>query len=89
MNPFSWLRIGRKAGLQVFLEDGDRGLCRGRLDSGARDRNAVLVVLPATDFSTAAASLDRLTHECGLKDESDEGWTARPLSLWRERSALF
>jgi hypothetical protein len=89
MSPFSRLWIGREAGLQVFFEDGDRGLRRGRLDGSAGGRNAVLVVLPATDFSTAA-SLDHFTHEYGLKDdESVEGWAARPLSRWRERRRLF
>jgi len=40
-------------------------------------------VLPATEHPTPA-TLDRLAHEYGLKDELDAGWAARPLELIRE-----
>jgi PAS domain S-box-containing protein len=81
MNLFSRFGNGGETGFQVLWEDGDRVLCRGQLDCGG---DAVLVVLPATDLPTAA-SLDRLTHEYGLKDELDRAWAVLPLSLLRER----
>jgi PAS domain S-box-containing protein len=80
MTSFSRFGIGGEAGLQVLCQEGDRVLCRGRLDD---DENAVLVVLSSTDLPTAA-SLDRLTHEFGLKDELDGAWSAQPLSLLRD-----
>ena len=45
--------------------------------------NSVLVVLPAVD-RPSRSSLDRLTHEFGLKDELDEEWAVRPLELVRD-----
>jgi serine/threonine protein kinase len=44
----------------------------------------VLAVLPATEHPTPA-TLDRLAHEYGLKDELDAAWAVRPLELVRER----
>ena len=68
---------------QILSEDGERLLCRGwRLgDDGTRE--SVLIVLPAAD-RPSRSSLDRLTHEYGLKDELDEAWAARPLELVRD-----
>src|SRR6476619_3554178 len=71
------------SGSQVLFEDGERVLRRGwRVDDDG-DRSAVLVVLPATEHPSPS-SLDRLTHEYGLKDELDEAWAARPLELVRD-----
>ena len=42
-----------------------------------------LVVLPAAEHPSPL-SLDRLTHEFGLKDELDEAWAVRPLELVRD-----
>ena len=68
---------------QILSEDGERLLCRGwRLgDDGTRE--SVLIVLPAAE-RPSRSSLDRLTHEYGLKDELDEAWAARPLELVRD-----
>jgi PAS domain S-box-containing protein len=68
----------------VLWEDGDRIFCRGHRQSANGDRETVLAVLPATEHPTPA-SLDRLAHEYGLKDELDGAWAVRPLELVRER----
>jgi serine/threonine protein kinase len=47
------------------------------------DRGPVLVVSPAAE-PPSAASLDRLAHEYGLKDELDGAWALRPLELVRD-----
>ncbi|HXJ57200.1 MAG TPA: serine/threonine-protein kinase, partial [Verrucomicrobiae bacterium] len=70
------------ATLQVLSDDGERVLCRGwRSEGNASTR---LAVLPAAEHP-APASLDRLTHEYGLRDELDSDWAVRPLDLVRER----
>jgi serine/threonine protein kinase len=46
-------------------------------------RGAVLVVLLAAGYP-APASLARLAHEYGLRDELDGAWAVRPLELGRE-----
>jgi serine/threonine protein kinase len=69
---------------RVLWEDGDRVFCRGRRRSSDGDRDAVLAVLPAAEHPTPA-SLDRLAHEYGLKDELDGAWAVRPLELVRDR----
>jgi predicted ATPase len=65
-------------------EDGERVFCRGWRLGADGDRSAVLVVLPAAE-NPPPASLDRLAHEFGLKDELDGAWAVRPLELVRER----
>jgi serine/threonine protein kinase len=84
MNPSSWFDVGGDRGLRVAWEDGDRVFCRGWRDGADGDRNAVLVVLPATEHPTRD-SLDRLTHEYALKDYLDDAWAVRPLELVHER----
>ena len=44
----------------------------------------MLAVLPAAEHPTPA-SLDRLAHEYGLKDELDAAWMVQPLELVRDR----
>src|SRR3989454_12309887 len=80
MNPSSWFGAG-DGSVQVLCEDGERVFCR-RWRHG--DRNAVLAVLPAAEHPTPG-SLNRLTHEYGLKDDLDRSWAVRPLELVRER----
>ena len=70
-------------GFQVLWEDGDRVFCRGWRLGADGNRSAVLAVLPAAEHP-APATLDRLTHEYGLKDDLDAAWAARPLELIRE-----
>src|SRR6266542_3436479 len=70
------------AALQVLSDDGERVLCRGwRSEDSASAR---LAVFPAAEHP-APASLDRLAHEYGLRDELDSDWAVRPLDLVRER----
>ena len=70
------------AELQVLSDDGERVLCRGwRSEDSASAR---LAVFPAAEHP-APASLDRLAHEYGLRDELDSDWAVRPLDLVRER----
>ena len=76
MKPYSL-----DSGFQVLFEDGERVFCRGwRAGGDDGDRSAVLVVLPAAEHPSPS-TLDRLTHEYGLKDELDEAWAVRPLEL--------
>src|SRR5882757_4345753 len=70
------------AGLQVLSDDGERVLCRGWRSEG--NPSARLAVFPAAEHP-APASLDRLTHEYGLREELDSDWAVRPLDLVRER----
>jgi PAS domain S-box-containing protein len=71
-------------GLRVLWEDSERVFCRGWRLGADGNRFAVLVVLPATEHPPPA-SLARLAHEYGLKDELDGAWAVRPLALERER----
>jgi len=64
-------------------EDGERVFCRGWRPGAEGKRSAVLAVLPAAEHPPPA-SLDRLAHEYGLKDELDGAWAVRPLDLGRE-----
>ena len=84
MVPSSWIGAGADSSLQVVWQDGERVFCRGWREGADGNRSAVLAVLPVTEHPTAA-SLDRLAHEYGLKDELDRAWAARPLELVRER----
>src|SRR6266498_4408146 len=69
------------AALQVLSDDGERVLCRGWRSEGSA--SARLAVFPAAEHP-APASLDRLAHEYGLRDELDSDWAVRPLDLIRE-----
>src|SRR6266536_5923306 len=70
------------AGLQVLSDDGERVLCRGwRSEDSASARLAVFLAAE----HPAPASLDRLAHEYGLREELDSDWAVRPLDLVRER----
>jgi PAS domain S-box-containing protein len=80
MNRSSWFDVGGYSGLRVLWEDGDRVFCRGWRDGADDARNTVLVVLPAAEHPTSD-SLNRLTHEYGLKDDLDDAWAARPVAL--------
>ncbi len=71
-------------GLQVLWEDGERVFCRAWRLGADGNRGAVLAVLPAAEHPPPA-SLARLAHEYGLKDELDGAWAVRPLELGRER----
>ncbi|MEA2727520.1 MAG: hypothetical protein QOF70_1995, partial [Acetobacteraceae bacterium] len=84
LNPVFPFGAEGKDGLQVLWEDGERVFCRGWRLGADGNRSAVLVVLPAAEHPPPA-TLDRLAHEYGLKDELDRAWAVRPLELVRER----
>ena len=75
---------------QVLWEDGDRVFRRGWRLGDDGERNAVLVVAPATEHPSPS-TLERLAHEYELRDALDAAWAARPLALSREggRTALL
>ncbi|MEH2482414.1 PAS domain S-box-containing protein [Nitrobacteraceae bacterium AZCC 2146] len=79
MHPFNLLTDG--SANQVLLEDGERVFYR--VGSHANADGSVLTVLPAAEHPTPA-TLDRLAHEYGLKQELDGAWAVRPLELIRE-----
>ena len=68
--------------LQVLWEDGRRAFCRGWRPSVNGSPDTVLAVLVTSEHPTPA-SLDRLAHEHGLRDQLDGAWAVRPLELVR------
>jgi PAS domain S-box-containing protein len=89
MIPSSWSDVGVRTGLRVAWEDGDRIFCKGWRDDADSNRNTFLLVRPADDQPTSE-SLNRLTHEYGLKDDLDNAWSARPVALthYKDRMTL-
>ena len=79
MNPSPWFNVG-DGGFRVAWEDGDHVFCRGWHDGDDGGRYEALVVLPAAEHPTSS-SLNRLTHEYGLRDDLDDAWAARPVAL--------
>ena len=82
LNLSSLFSADENTTFQVLWEDGERVLCRGER-RGNGDLPGVLAVLPAVEHP-ASATLDRLAHEYGLKDELDRAWAVRPLQLVRK-----
>jgi hypothetical protein len=70
--------------LQELWEDGARAFCRGWRQNADGSRSTVLAVFLTAEHPLPA-SLDRLAHEYGLKDQLDGAWSVRPLELGRER----
>ena len=73
-----------ESGFEVQRMDGERILCRGRHPGRDGSGNPVLFVLPAAEHPPPA-SLERIAHEFGLKDELDGAWAVRPVELLRDR----
>jgi hypothetical protein len=84
LNPSSRFGADGDSGLSVLWEDGERVFCRAWREADNGDRTAVLAVVPASEHPSPNC-LDRLVHECGLKDELDSAWAVRPLEIVRER----
>jgi serine/threonine protein kinase len=84
LDPLSRLGIEGDSSFQVLWEDGECVFCRAWRHGANGDRGTVLVVSPAGEHPTPA-TLDRLAHEYGLKDELDGAWAVRPLELARHR----
>jgi len=87
VRPLNLLDANGSANFQVLLEDGERVFCR--VGSHANADGSVLAVLPAAEHPTPA-TLNRLAHEYGLKDELNGAWAVRPLELVsRKRSSML
>ncbi|QYD72811.1 AAA family ATPase [Paraburkholderia edwinii] len=67
---------------EVLANDGDRAFYRTTRTNADGTRTSVLTVRPAGEPPTAA-SLDRVSHEYGLKDQLHSRWAVRPLELVR------
>jgi len=79
----SWFSGATDNNVQVLWEDGERVFCRTWRGGAGGDRSAVLVVFPAGEHPTPA-SVNRLRHEYGLKDELDRAWAVRPREFGRD-----
>ncbi|MDB5785361.1 MAG: hypothetical protein JWQ50_5276, partial [Caballeronia mineralivorans] len=75
--------VGLGAKTQCLAKDDDRAICRTWRVNADGTQTSVLTVRPLGDHPTAA-SLDRLSHEHGLKDQLDSAWAVRPLALLRQ-----
>jgi hypothetical protein len=84
LNSFLEVGADRDSGLSVLWEEGERVFRRAWREANNGDRTAVLAVIPASEQPTPNC-LDRLVHECALKDELDSGWAVRPLEIVRDR----
>ncbi len=85
MNPYSPFGTADEDGSRdESWEDGEFVVRRAWRHATDGKRDAVLLVFPAAEHPTPA-TLDRLAHEYGLKDELDAAWAVRPLELGRER----
>jgi PAS domain S-box-containing protein len=69
---------------QVLWEDGGRLFCRGWRPDAGGNRRAVLALLPAAEHPSPA-TVDRLAHEYGLRDDLEAAGAVRPLEFVRER----
>src|SRR5262245_7806734 len=65
---------------QFAWEDGERVFHRGWRHRDDGNPQVVLAVQPAARHPSPS-SLERLSHEYGLKGELDSAWAARPLEL--------
>src|SRR6266404_3314284 len=83
LNPSTLFDTRGSSSFQMLWEDDERVFYRG-VSRADPDGPAVLAVMPAAEHPKPA-TLDRLAHEYGLKDELDRAWAARPLELIRER----
>jgi hypothetical protein len=69
MVPHSLISAYLDGDSQVLWEDGERVFRRGWRPDDSGEQRAVLIVVPAADYPPRS-SLDRLTHEYELKDET-------------------
>ncbi|QIG95956.1 trifunctional serine/threonine-protein kinase/ATP-binding protein/sensor histidine kinase [Bradyrhizobium sp. 6(2017)] len=83
MSPHSLNALFRDGSRSDSWEDGELLFSRGWRENTDGSRQAVLLVLPATEHPTPA-SLDRLAHEYALRDMLDPAWAVKPLALERE-----
>ncbi len=85
MSRSSWFGADGESGLrEVLWEDGERVYCRTWRNDVDGTRREFMAVVPTVEHPTLE-SINRLTHEYGLKDHLDSAWAVRPLDLVRER----
>jgi PAS domain S-box-containing protein len=84
MNPPTRSGGGEDGALQVLWGDGERVFCRTWRESADGRRQEFIAVTCAGEQPTPG-SINRLTHEYGLKDHLDAAWALRPLDLVHER----
>jgi PAS domain S-box-containing protein len=85
VKPPPWLGAdGANSFEEVLWQNSERVVCRRWYNDTDGTRRRVLAVRPTAEHP-APDSLNRLTHEYGLKDDLDGAWAARPLELVRER----
>jgi PAS domain S-box-containing protein len=68
---------------EALGQDGERALFRTWHANADGTQTSMLAAWPTAEPPTAA-SLDRLSHEYGLKDQLDGTWAVRPLELVRQ-----
>jgi hypothetical protein len=83
MNPSFRFSTGEDTAFRFQGRIVDAFSCRRWREGADGNRYAVLAVLPAAEHPMAD-TLNRLTHEYGLKDELESAWALRPLELVRE-----
>jgi PAS domain S-box-containing protein len=89
MNPSAWLDAASVDGdPEALWDDGERKCYRVWRRSTEGTRRPYLATLPSAEHPTRA-SLDRLAHEYGLKNQLDGAWAVRPLELVRERGTTM
>ncbi len=67
--------------LEALREDREFVLYRGGKNV---ELPSILVLIPVSEFP-ALESLERLEHECSLRQELDPAWSARPITMARHR----
>lgn len=67
----------------MLWQDTERVFCRLPREGNGSDRHAFIPVLSGAEHATRE-SINRLTHEYGLKDHLDASWAVRPVELVRE-----
>ena len=83
MSPNSRLSADGARRLQILGEDGERVFCRTWREADDGHGRPILAVLSASEHPTPTF-LDRLAHECELRDDLEATWAVRPVEIVRE-----
>src|ERR1700730_2947818 len=84
MKPFSVSgTVADNSKFELLWEDSERSLYRILTDGAKCDRYAFMAGSSAAEHPSPE-SINRLTHEHGLKDYIDGAWAVRPLELTRK-----
>src|SRR6185369_11778073 len=74
--------------LQILGEDGERVFCRAWREADDGQKHPFLAVFSAAAHPTPTF-LDRLAHECALKDDLEGAWAVRPVEVVREAGRII